>query len=125
MNEKKRLMSLYSQLCMELGLNNFNENPNYNLKSLKMDYNSVYGGYRIDTLEGDGHTGEGFFLYSSRYILKEMIPLVQGILHGLSLQKTRQGHPQVITSKTLGELLDNKNETIRRNAMSILKTLQK
>ena len=29
------------------------------------------------------------------------------------------------TNYTLGELLDSKNETIKRNAMSILKTLQK
>lgn len=121
MNEKQRMFSLFNQLCMELGLNNFNENPSYNVKSLKMDFNSIYGGYRINTLGGNGGTGESFFHYSDRMPLQMMIKSIQGIFKGLELQK----YHQVNTDKTLGELLDSKDETIKRNAMSILKTLNK
>ncbi len=87
MNRQKQLKSLFSQLCMELDLNNFNKNPDYTKKSLKLDFNSVYGGYRIDTIKGDGTTGEGFFIFSSRFSLGEMISCVQGILFGLTYKK--------------------------------------
>ena len=122
MNEKKRLMSIFGCLCYDLNLNNFNENANYNLKSLKMDFNSIYGGYRIDTIKGDGSTGEDFFIFSSRFKLKEMISMIQGILHGIKCARIQTG---TATDIKLGELLSSTDETIRRNATSILKRLQK
>ena len=87
MNRKKQLKSLFSQLCMELELNNFNENADYNKKSLILDFNSVYGGYRIDTIKGDGSTGEGFYIFCSRFQLGEMISFIQGNIHGLQTRK--------------------------------------
>jgi hypothetical protein len=85
-----QLKSLFSQLCMELELNNFNENPDYNKKSLKLDFNSVYGGYRIDTIKGDGSTGEDFFFFSSRFSRKEMISYIQGLIGGI-----KEGRKQI------------------------------
>ena len=84
MTQKKRIQSLFNQLCLEMGLNNFNENPDYNKKSLYMDFNSIYGGYRIDTIKGDGSTGQGDLVYSSRFSNKEMASFIQGILFGLT-----------------------------------------
>lgn len=81
----KQLKSLFSQLCMELKINNFNENPIYTKRSLKLDFNSVYGGYRIDYVNKD--TSESFYIFSSRFIRKEMIALIQGLLHGLTTKK--------------------------------------
>ena len=87
MNRQKQMRSLFSQLCMELDVNNMNEKHDYNREGLKMDYNSTYGGYRIDTIKGDGGTGEGHYIFSSRFSLGEMIALLQGLLHGLNTRK--------------------------------------
>jgi|TARA_R100001530_G_scaffold21901_1_gene17978 hypothetical protein len=87
MNRRKQLKRLFDQLCGELELNNFNENFDYNKKSLKLDFNSVYGGYIINTITGNGSTGEGFYIFSSRMELKEIIALIQGIIHGLNSKK--------------------------------------
>ena len=122
MNRKKQLSSLFSQLCMTLEVNNMNDNHDYNKKGLIMNFNSVYGGYRIDTISGDGGTGEGHFCFSSRFSLGEMISFVQGALHGLDYDIDYNDN---YTKATLGTLMSHNNATIKRNAMSIFKTLQK
>lgn len=81
----KQLKSLFNCLCMELKINNFNDNPIYTCKSLKLDHNSIYGGYRLDYVNPD--TSESFFIFSSRFTPKEMTALIQGLLYGLNLKK--------------------------------------
>lgn len=85
MNRRKQLKSLFSQLCMELEINNMNEKSTHEVESLKMDFNSIYGGYRIDIVHTN--TSESFFQFSSRFTLAEMISYVQGLLYGIELEK--------------------------------------
>lgn len=81
MRKTNQLTSLFSQLCIRVKLNNFNENHTYSVESLKLDFNSAYGGYRIDRVHTS--TAESFFFYSSRFTRKEMIAFIQGLLIGL------------------------------------------
>jgi len=79
MNEIKLL---FSQLCKELKMLNANElKSTKGLKCLKMDYNSIYGGYRIDIVHES--TGESFFSSGSRYNKREMVAHLRGLLKGL------------------------------------------
>lgn len=55
---------------------------------LKMDYNSYYGGYRIDVILE--HGAEAFFDYANRITKKEMICYLEGVLKGLSLKNNKQ-----------------------------------
>lgn len=80
MTKNKQIKSLFNQLCLDRGLNNHSETPDYNKAGLVMDYNSVYGGYRIETIKGDGGSGQGFFAFSSRFSAKEMTAFLQGLL---------------------------------------------
>jgi hypothetical protein len=52
---------------------------------LKMDFNSIYGGYRIDIVNKD--TSENFFYLNNRISKKEMISHLQGILYGIAITK--------------------------------------
>ena len=76
-----QLKSLFSQLCLHLEINNFNENHTYSVESLKLDFNSLYGGYRIDRVHTN--TSVSFFFYSNRFSKKEMVAFIQGLLVGL------------------------------------------
>jgi hypothetical protein len=54
-------------------------------KHLVMDFNSVYGGYRIHiVLES---TGEDFYSLSSRLSHREMVAHLRGILKGVEIVK--------------------------------------
>ena len=90
MQRKKQLFSLFSQLCDTLGYNNLSDNSKYRApsryaKGLKLDFNSVYGGYSIRIV--NENTSEDFFCYSSRTELKETISFIQGVFKGLELNK--------------------------------------
>jgi hypothetical protein len=65
---------------MELDINNYNENPTFKVRSLRLDYNPTYGGYRLDYVNTD--TSESFFIFSSRMSNKEMSALIQGLISG-------------------------------------------
>ena len=81
-----QLNSLFNQFC------NINELPNYGelkttkgIKSLKLDFNSVYGGYRIDIVNED--TSEGFYNSSARVQKKIMVAYLQGFIDGYKIIK--------------------------------------
>lgn len=81
-NYKKQLQSLFSQLCITINFpekSEWDENKKqYKTDWLKLDYNPVYGGYRIDVVNKD--STKSFFVFSSRFTAKEMIAFIQGFL---------------------------------------------
>ena len=90
MQNKKQLLSLFSQLCYTLGYNNLSEKSTYKApfkfkKGLKLDFNSIYGGYNIRIV--NENTSEDFFCYSNRVSQKEIISFIQGVFKGLELKK--------------------------------------
>lgn len=69
---------------MELDLPNYNDlKSTKGIKCLKLDFNGIYGGYRIDMINED--TSESFFHFSSRFSTKEMTSYIQGLLHGIKI----------------------------------------
>ena len=82
----KQLKSLFSQLCLWVNLPNYNEiKPTRGIKCLKLDFDSIYGGYRIDIVHED--TSESFFHFSSRFSQKEMAAHIQGLIHGMAIKQ--------------------------------------
>lgn len=64
-----------------------NNMPNYNtlsntkgIKCLKLDFNSIYGGYRINLVNED--TSESFWNSSARVQKKIMVAYLQGFIEG-------------------------------------------
>jgi hypothetical protein len=80
--KSNQLNSLFNQLCLTLNIPNYNDIKDYSKKSLKLDYNAIYGGYRIDVVLTN--TAEDFFSYSNRFSKKEMIAYIQGLLEGIN-----------------------------------------
>lgn len=89
MNQVKRIQSLFNQFAMTIGQPTDavfnNETKRYNRQFLKLDFNSTYGGYRIDWVNKD--TGESFFNFSSRFSNKEMSAYLQGLIEGYQIKK--------------------------------------
>jgi hypothetical protein len=54
----------------------------YSTKGFKMDYNPIYGGYRIDIV--NDNTSESDFDGLTRKSKKEMIAYLKGVIKGLS-----------------------------------------
>ena len=89
MTQQKRVVSLFSQFC---NLANIKTTAKWNDKKrkwsnrfLKLDFNSEYGGYRMDWVEKD--TSESYFFYKSRFSNKEMASYLQGLMSGYELKK--------------------------------------
>ena len=68
----KRIKYLFEQVKEELKRND-----------LIMDFNSIYGGYRIEIVYPN--TGHGFFERSNRISKKEMVCYLEGLLRGIWL----------------------------------------
>lgn len=51
-----------------------------NCEYIKLDFNSIYGGYRLDIVEPNNGHAERFFHLSSRVSNKEMIAFIEGYL---------------------------------------------
>lgn len=82
----KQLKSLFSQLCYQLNMPNYNElKSTKGVKCLKLDFNAIYGGYRIDIVNAD--TSESFFHHSSRIKSSEMVSYIQGLILGVNIGK--------------------------------------
>ena len=62
------------------------EKREYSHQFLKVDHNSVYGGYRLDWVHIG--TGESFFDSWSRMSSKEMFSYLNGLIKGIQLSKT-------------------------------------
>lgn len=82
----KEIMNLFNQLALKLNMPTSAEHirgKGYANEFLKMDFNSIYGGYRLDVVEKS--TGERFFDGSSRMSKSEMISYLRGLLKGLEV----------------------------------------
>ena len=79
----KKVNNLFDKLCSELKVENYNElkSSKVEKRALKLDHNSVYGGYRIDWV--NPNTSEDFFSKSERLSNKEMVVYIEGLLFGL------------------------------------------
>jgi hypothetical protein len=89
MTSQKRIQSLFEQFTSLANIPTTAiwkpEIKNWSNRFLKMDFNSAYGGYRIDWVEVG--TGESFFSFSSRFNNKEMASYLQGLIEGYALAK--------------------------------------
>ena len=88
MNKQKRIKSLFEQFAMTIDVPTISawdkETKTYNHKFLKLDFNSVYGGYRLDWVNED--TSESFFYFSNRFSNSEMSSFLQGLIIGYELK---------------------------------------
>ena len=85
MNEEiKRLFEIFAKEVNMQTESEFIKGKGYKNDFLKIDFNSIYGGYRIDKVHKD--TSESFFSESKRMGKKEMIAYLKGLLKGLELQ---------------------------------------
>jgi hypothetical protein len=85
MKNKELVKYLFADACKLLKMPTTSErgtNTYYKNEYLKLDYNSIYGGYVIrKVLKG---TGEQDFDGSTRKTLKEMISYLRGLIRGLT-----------------------------------------
>ena len=80
MNNELKL--LFNRLCEAINLpNGFEIKDGKGKKYLKLDHNSIYGGYRINIVHES--TGESFYDISERLSSREMTIYIRGLLKGL------------------------------------------
>ena len=84
-----RLFDLFQQLAESVNLptkGNFDMKSRwYKEKWLHLDFNSIYGGYRLDLVHES--TGESFFDGADRRSLKEMLAYLEGFLKAKTITK--------------------------------------
>lgn len=89
MTQQKRLYILYEQFADLAGYKTTatwdKDKKEYSNEYLKLDHNSIYGGYRLDIV--NKNSSESFFSFSSRFSNKEMASYLQGLIQGYSLGK--------------------------------------
>lgn len=78
----KQLKSLFSQLCYTLDMQESKEKD-----YLILDHNSIYGGYVIMIVHPTKHYSQSHFIFSSRMSSKEMVAMIQGMLHAYTTSK--------------------------------------
>lgn len=83
----KQLKSLFSQLAMTLDMEEGRTMGTEFKDYLKLDHNSVYGGYVLMVVHPKAHHSESFFIFSNRMSCKEMTRLIQGYLTGYTKAK--------------------------------------
>ena len=84
----KEIKNLFELLASELGIptdSEYVKGKGYKNEFLKLDFNSIYGGYRLDIVQKN--TGGRFFTISERLGKKEMAEYLRGFIDGLRYNK--------------------------------------
>jgi hypothetical protein len=79
---KKDVQTAFQRFCEAYNLKNSatwnQETKTYSNDFIKLDYNPIYGGFRLDVVQQN--TGERFFDGMNRRNTKEMLSYLQGLL---------------------------------------------